>query len=122
GGGGSGRRRTGGAVGQEAGASARLGRQRCSAGSIAARTSMTWAGESSTWSASPLVTAASSASSGSLPPRSRQMVPMPASRPPRRQGRSEEHTSELQSRFDLVCRLLLEKKNRKKNKRKDKYG
>src|SRR5438067_10086558 len=24
--------------------------------------------------------------------------------------RSEEHTSELQSRFDLVCRLLLEKK------------
>src|SRR5437868_7548613 len=34
----------------------------------------------------------------------------------RRQGRrSEEHTSELQSRFDLVCRLLLEKK--KKNRR-----
>src|SRR5699024_11756214 len=28
------------------------------------------------------------------------------------QERSEEHTSELQSRFDLVCRLLLEKKNR----------
>src|SRR5437868_7184335 len=27
--------------------------------------------------------------------------------------RSEEHTSELQSRFDLVCRLLLEKKNKK---------
>src|SRR5207249_10892073 len=27
--------------------------------------------------------------------------------------RSEEHTSELQSRFDLVCRLLLEKKNSK---------
>src|SRR5699024_2561341 len=26
--------------------------------------------------------------------------------------RSEEHTSELQSRFDLVCRLLLENKNR----------
>src|SRR5699024_11348139 len=25
--------------------------------------------------------------------------------------RSEEHTSELQSRFDIVCRLLLEKKN-----------
>src|SRR5699024_11281973 len=25
--------------------------------------------------------------------------------------RSEEHTSELQSRFDLVCRLLLEKKS-----------
>src|SRR5699024_12756066 len=28
-----------------------------------------------------------------------------------RMARSEEHTSELQSRFDLVCRLLLEKKN-----------
>src|SRR5699024_12635887 len=28
-------------------------------------------------------------------------------------GRSEEHTSELQSRFDLVCRLLLEKKKNK---------
>src|SRR5204862_4362161 len=27
--------------------------------------------------------------------------------------RSEEHTSELQSRRDLVCRLLLEKKNRR---------
>src|SRR5699024_12526708 len=26
-------------------------------------------------------------------------------------ARSEEHTSELQSRFDLVCRLLLDKKN-----------
>src|SRR5699024_11799454 len=30
-------------------------------------------------------------------------------------GRSEEHTSELQSRFDLVCRLLLEKKKGHKN-------
>src|SRR6266513_4490197 len=29
------------------------------------------------------------------------------------QARSEEHTSELQSRFDLVCRLLLEKKKTK---------
>src|SRR6266704_2204826 len=29
-------------------------------------------------------------------------------------GRSEEHTSELQSRFDLVCRLLLEKKKKYK--------
>src|SRR5699024_6474197 len=28
------------------------------------------------------------------------------------EDRSEEHTSELQSRFDLVCRLLLEKKNK----------
>src|SRR2546422_6135855 len=31
-----------------------------------------------------------------------------------RRGRSEEHTSELQSRLHLVCRLLLEKKNKKK--------
>src|SRR5699024_11331857 len=30
------------------------------------------------------------------------------------QKRSEEHTSELQSRFDLVCRLLLEKKKKEK--------
>src|SRR5712664_4747947 len=30
--------------------------------------------------------------------------------------RSEEHTSELQSRSDLVCRLLLEKKKKKKKK------
>src|SRR5699024_11221102 len=29
------------------------------------------------------------------------------------EARSEEHTSELQSRFDLVCRLLLEKKKTK---------
>src|SRR2546427_5487657 len=29
-------------------------------------------------------------------------------------GRSEEHTSELQSQSNLVCRLLLEKKNKKK--------
>src|SRR5438067_12274183 len=32
--------------------------------------------------------------------------------PRRRRRRSEEHTSELQSRFDLVCRLLLEKKKK----------
>src|SRR5687768_18009935 len=30
-----------------------------------------------------------------------------------RHGRSEEHTSELQSRLHLVCRLLLEKKKKK---------
>src|SRR5438105_10371157 len=30
--------------------------------------------------------------------------------------RSEEHTSELQSRVDLVCRLLLEKKKKRENK------
>src|SRR3982750_1863874 len=32
-------------------------------------------------------------------------------------GRSEEHTSELQSRSDLVCRLLLEKKKKKQTDR-----
>src|SRR5688572_28349507 len=31
-------------------------------------------------------------------------------------GRSEEHTSELQSQSNLVCRLLLEKKKQKKKK------
>src|SRR5256884_2902635 len=34
----------------------------------------------------------------------------------RRRKRSEEHTSELQSRLHLVCRLLLEKKKKKKIK------
>src|SRR5476651_2890809 len=42
-------------------------------------------------------------------------------RPPGWRGRScrrsEEHTSELQSRQYLVCRLLLEKKKKKKNER-----
>src|SRR2546430_7257985 len=32
--------------------------------------------------------------------------------PRRRRGRSEEHTSELQSQSNLVCRLLLEKKKK----------
>src|SRR6266487_5565770 len=36
--------------------------------------------------------------------------------PQDRQGRSEEHTSELQSPVHLVCRLLLEKKKKQKNK------
>src|SRR5690554_8233711 len=36
------------------------------------------------------------------------------------ESRSEEHTSELQSRPHLVCRLLLEKKKKKKNKNKRK--
>src|SRR5204862_7472961 len=34
---------------------------------------------------------------------------------PGRQERSEEHTSELQSRRDLVCRLLLEKKKKEQS-------
>src|SRR5947207_10793711 len=36
----------------------------------------------------------------------------PARRPAARRARSEEHTSELQSHSDLVCRLLLEKKKK----------
>src|SRR5437868_11780697 len=45
-------------------------------------------------------------------------APAPAPQPRGAAGgagldRSEEHTSELQSRFDLVCRLLLEKKKKK---------
>src|SRR5437867_6785458 len=35
--------------------------------------------------------------------------------------RSEEHTSELQSPYDLVCRLLLEKKKKKKKRTTSKY-
>src|SRR5438874_9614872 len=47
-------------------------------------------------------------------PASRAITPYVATRPLgmcRTTRRSEEHTSELQSRRDLVCRLLLEKKN-----------
>src|SRR2546422_660454 len=40
--------------------------------------------------------------------RSRPSHPLP-------RGRSEEHTSELQSRLHLVCRLLLEKKKKKQH-------
>src|SRR5436190_13893802 len=36
-------------------------------------------------------------------------------------SRSEEHTSELQSHSDLVCRLLLEKKKQKREQHKMKY-
>src|SRR5687768_18248853 len=42
--------------------------------------------------------------------RGRPVVPEPE-----RRVRSEEHTSELQSRLHLVCRLLLEKKKKKNN-------
>src|SRR6266496_6610882 len=45
-------------------------------------------------------------------PRHRSRSLNPSSKPP---SRSEEHTSELQSRRDLVCRLLLEQK-KKENK------
>src|SRR5699024_11244872 len=45
---------------------------------------------------------------GRSTPRGRPTSTWNCSRPGSR--RSEEHTSELQSRFDLVCRLLLDKK------------
>src|SRR5437867_7352564 len=44
--------------------------------------------------------------------------PLPRSGPSRvLKNRSEEHTSELQSPYDLVCRLLLEKKKKKHKNR-----
>src|SRR5699024_3941932 len=44
--------------------------------------------------------------------RARELIACEPSRFIAEMGRSEEHTSELQSRFDLVCRLLLEKKKK----------
>src|SRR3712207_8337083 len=41
--------------------------------------------------------------------------PLTCATSPRRSRRSEEHTSELQSRQYLVCRLLLEKKKKKRD-------
>src|SRR5258708_31089039 len=61
-----------------------------------------------------------------LPEPGQPDVPAPADPPgilaagapsPRSRGRSEEHTSELQSPDHLVCRLLLEKKNNKPSSR-----
>src|SRR5689334_24682648 len=52
---------------------------------------------------------------GSLYPRPRHVAggTRRRARSRRRARRSEEHTSELQSQFHLVCRLLLEKKKKK---------
>src|SRR5438094_3216125 len=50
----------------------------------------------------------------SLPTTSRRQSRATASRCSIAARRSEEHTSELQSPYDLVCRLLLEKKKKKK--------
>src|SRR5688500_20074016 len=50
-----------------------------------------------------------------VPPR-RLVVQLPAGARPAARSRSEEHTSELQSPCNLVCRLLLEKKKRMINK------
>src|SRR5690349_24029011 len=58
------------------------------------------------WSGRPRVGTAAEACTAPLPPQYK---------------RSEEHTSELQSRRDLVCRLLLEKKKKKNNINKTDY-
>src|SRR5207249_10363743 len=50
----------------------------------------------------------STRSSGSSSPIDSRIVPGPMPASASAASRSEEHTSELQSRFDLVCRLLLE--------------
>src|SRR5438045_8563094 len=52
--------------------------------------------------------ASAAAARGTAP---RRTIPRRTRRRGRRLGRSEEHTSELQSLRHLVCRLLLEKKN-----------
>src|SRR5688572_31064185 len=44
----------------------------------------------------------------------RVMLPVDGSELSQKAVRSEEHTSELQSQSNLVCRLLLEKKNKKR--------
>src|SRR5437868_12803017 len=49
-------------------------------------------------------------------------VTVPARPAARHSARSEEHTSELQSRFDLVCRLLLEKKKIRTDRTAPRYG
>src|SRR5688572_31951580 len=48
--------------------------------------------------------------------------PVPSQCPRTPPDRSEEHTSELQSQSNLVCRLLLEKKKKNKNKKISKYN
>src|SRR5205809_3507024 len=47
---------------------------------------------------------------------------VPSTSQTRKQYRSEEHTSELQSRLHLVCRRLLEKKNRPKRRNSQAFG
>src|SRR5256884_3655548 len=50
-------------------------------------------------------------------PRTPVSLPRPQRRDQHHPGRSEEHTSELQSRLHLVCRLLLEKKKKQRYSR-----
>src|SRR5207249_11924892 len=60
----------------------------------------------------PYTTLFRSTCGASMPPSSGPTPPPPGRK--KNPDRSEEHTSELQSRFDLVCRLLLEKKKKTK--------
>src|SRR6266496_6295345 len=78
----------------------------------AARRSEPASAASSPWYSGPLCAASRRSRSRScarLPARWKSL----AKRRRHAGGRSEEHTSELQSRRDLVCRLLLEKKKKK---------
>src|SRR5699024_12513999 len=75
-------------------------------GSTASRSPARWRGRLSSWRSSSRSPCGSTATSASRPAgQKRRTTP----------SRSEEHTSELQSRFDLVCRLLLEKKKKEYN-------
>src|SRR2546422_7852334 len=71
---------------------------------------------------SPIVRLRRARSPGCAPPRRGEAADPPRARGAareRRDARSEEHTSELQSRLHLVCRLLLEKKKKKKTRQKE---
>src|SRR5256885_4504779 len=57
---------------------------------------------------------------GIKPTRRLELAPYSAGNSTITGGRSEEHTSELQSPCNLVCRLLLEKKKKKNNQRRAK--
>src|SRR6266540_5988532 len=59
-------------------------------------------------------------SSGSCHGNAQLLDPITGYRAVQYRTRSEEHTSELQSHHDLVCRLLLEKKKKKERKKKKK--
>src|SRR2546430_5348033 len=73
------------------------------------------------WKAGSIARGAQSQPSRTPAPRIFESVPARITRPPRSSAytggfgspRSEEHTSELQSQSNLVCRLLLEKKKKK---------
>src|SRR5207248_10846861 len=82
----------------------------------AARTSLRSVNESTT-SSRTTIARSRTADAGAVRKRSLTRRMVRASSPPRSsqgsKSRSEEHTSELQSPYDLVCRLLLEKKKKK---------